>query len=85
MIIKENDHKTKSNLYHTRGIIPKLVTTGGINFRGLAPGQHSPEETPQQWRAVNDTVSDLTNPGIEPRIIGDVFNNGANWPLQKQS
>ena len=34
---------------------------------GLAPGQHSSEETSQRWLAVGDTASDLTGPGIEPQ------------------
>ena len=37
----------------------------GDHFRGLAPGQHSSEETSQRWRAVGDTVFDLINPGIK--------------------
>ena len=35
----------KSNLYSTRGITPKCVTSGGAHLRGLAPGLHSSEET----------------------------------------
>ena len=35
----------KSKLYYTRGIMPKRGTSGGDRFRGLAPGQHSSEET----------------------------------------
>ena len=35
-------------------------------LRGLAPEQHSSESTSQRWRAVGDTVSDLTGPGIKP-------------------
>ena len=31
-----------------------------VHLHGLAPGQHSSEETSQRWRAVIDTVSDLT-------------------------
>ena len=34
-----------SNLLNTRGITPKRVTSGGVHLRGLAPGQHSSEET----------------------------------------
>ena len=34
----------------------KLVTSGGAHLRGLAPGQHSSEETSQQWRAAGNTV-----------------------------
>ena len=46
--------------HYTCGITPKRVTSGD-----LAPGQRSYEETPQRWRAVGDTVSDLTELGIE--------------------
>ena len=35
---------------------------------GLALGQHSSEETSQQWRAIGDTMPDLTGPRIEPEI-----------------
>ena len=31
--------------------MPKRGTSGGIHFRGLAPWQHSCEETSQRWRA----------------------------------
>ena len=58
----------KSNLPYTRGITPKRVTSGGIHLRGLAPGQHSSKETSQWWRAVGDTVSDLTGQRIELEI-----------------
>ena len=40
----------------------------GNYLRGLAPGQHSSEETSQRWRAVGDVVSNLTDPGIKPRF-----------------
>ena len=59
--------KIKSNLHYTRGITPKHVTSGGVHFRGLAPGQHSSEKTSQWWQAIGDTVFDLTGPGIEPQ------------------
>ena len=58
----------KSNLHYTRGITPKRKTSGGAHLRGLAPGQHSSEETLQRWRAVGDTA-DLTGPGIEPQTF----------------
>ena len=47
----------KSNLHYTCRITPKRVTSCGGHFRGLAPGQHSSEETSQRWRVVGDTVS----------------------------
>ena len=55
----------KSSL-NTCGITLKRVTNGGVHFCGLAPGQHSSEETWQRWRVVGDTESDVTGPGIEP-------------------
>ena len=45
----------KSNPHYTRGITPKGVASGGIHLRGLAPEQHSSEETSQRWRAVGDS------------------------------
>ena len=57
-----NHSKIKSS-----GCTPKRVTSGGIHLCGLALGQHSYEETSQRCRAVGDTVSDLTKPGIEPQ------------------
>ena len=54
------------SIYSTRGITPKRVTSDEAHFRGLAPGQHSSEETWQRWRSVSDTVSDLTDPEFEP-------------------
>ena len=45
------------NLDCTRDIaLLKRVTSGGIHFRCLAPGQHSSEETLKQWRADDDTA-----------------------------
>ena len=60
---------------------PKRVTSGGANLRGLAPGQHSSEETSQRRRTVGGTASDLTGPGIEPQISrtdSDAYNDLAN-------
>ena len=34
----------------------KRVTSGGAHLRGLAPGQHSSEETSLWWRAAGNTV-----------------------------
>ena len=39
--------------------------SGEIHLRGLALGQHSSEETSQRWRAIGDTVADLTRHVIE--------------------
>ena len=48
-------------------VTAKRVTSGGAQLRGLAPGQHSSEETSQQWRPVGDIVPHLTSPGIESK------------------
>ena len=55
----------KSNLHDTRVITPKRVTSGGAHLRFLAPGQRRSEQKSHQWRAVGDTVFDLTGPAIE--------------------
>ena len=54
-------HKKISNLYDTRSITLKRVTSGGAHLCGLTPGQHSSEETSQRWRTVGDTVTDFGN------------------------
>ena len=56
-------HFFKSNLYYTRRITLKRVTSCGAHLRGLAPGQHSSEEMSQRWRVVGDTVSIFDRPG----------------------
>ena len=49
------------------------------HLRGLAPEQHSSEKTSQQWEPLATTVSNLTGPGIKPRISRtDVLNHLAN-------
>ena len=53
-------NKSKSNLHHARRITPKCVTSCGAHLYCFGPGQHSSEEASQHWRAVGDTVSDLT-------------------------
>ena len=60
------------NLHYTRGIMLKRVTSGGIHLRGLGPGQHSSEETSQQWRAIGDTVSNLTDRESNPRPLASI-------------
>ena len=51
----------KSYQNFIRRITPKRITSGGAHLRNLAPEQlHNYEETPQRWRAVGDTVSNLT-------------------------
>ena len=75
--------KKRSNLCYTIGVSRKGVTSGGARLRGLTPGQHNSEETSQRLRAVGDTLSDLTGPGIEPqffRVDIDVINNRTNPP-----
>ena len=59
----------KSNVHYARVITPSRVSvrSGGAHLRGKAHGQHSSEETSQLWRVVDDAVSDLIDPGIEPQ------------------
>ena len=59
--------KTKNRNQYTRGITSKRVTSGRAHLHDLAPMQHSCEEVSQQWRAVGDSVTALSDPGIEPR------------------
>ena len=66
----------KSNLYHTRGILRKRVTSGWAYLQGLTPGQHS-----SKWQAIGDTVANLNRPGSEPqtyRVDNAVFNHYTN-------
>ena len=65
----------KSNPRYTLAITPKRVTSSGVHLRGLAPGQHSFEETSQLWRAVDDTASDLIGLEIEAQN-SFIENNG---------
>ena len=41
------------------------MTSGEVHLHGLAPGQHSAEETSQRWRDVGD-CADLTGLEIKP-------------------
>ena len=57
----------KQNLHYTRNITPKRVTSGWVLFCGLAPGQHSSDETSQRWLTVAGSVSGFAGAGMEPR------------------
>ena len=61
-------YKRKSNLHYTRDITPKHVTSSGFHLCDLARGQHISEEASQRWRAVADTISNLTGSVIDPQI-----------------
>ena len=61
--------------------MPKRVTSGGVHFHGLGPGQLSSEETSLQWQATGDAMYDLTVSGIEPftfRTDSNVLNHYTN-------
>ena len=62
-------YSIKNNYQTSIAIAPKQVTTGGIHLYGLAPGQHRSEKRRSggDWRAVDETATDLTDLGIEPR------------------
>ena len=63
-------------IHYTRVDMLNRITSGGAHLRFLSPGLHSSEEMLQQWQAVADTVSDMTDPVIEPqtsRTDSDAF------------
>ena len=64
-------NQTKSPLCtYTRGITLKRVTIGEVHLRGLAPEQHSLEETSQRLAGDSrDIVSDSIGPGIKPKTF----------------
>ena len=57
--------KIKSSLYPRYHA--EVCNEWRAHLRSLASGQHSSEETSQRWRAIGDTMSDLTGSGIEPQ------------------
>ena len=70
---------SNQNIYYTRGITPKRVTSGASHLRDFAPGLHSFEET-----VVGDTVFDLKLPGetnLQPSAPSNVFHDCANWSI----
>ena len=74
----------KSNLHYTHGITRKRVTSGGAHLRGLARGQHSSKKTSLRCRVVEDTVSDLTDLGMESKTFradSGVLSHIANLPF----
>ena len=78
-----NENK-KSNLPCTRGITLKRVTSCEAHLRGLAPKQHSSEETSKRRRAFADILSDLIGLGIETQTSctdSDVVNSCTNPPV----
>ena len=44
------------------------MSGGPISAASCLSNYCSAEETSQRWPAVSDTASDMTNPGIEPKI-----------------
>ena len=66
--------KIKSSSYSR--YYTERVTSGGFHLHGLTPWQCSSEETSQPRRDIDHTLSDLTDPGIEPETScanGDVY------------
>ena len=71
----------KTYLHHTGVATPKHVTSGGVR---LAPGLLNSEETLQRWRAIGNTLSNLTRSIIElqtSRTDEEVFNHYASMPF----
>ena len=64
------------NLHCTCGIMAKRLPSDEIHFHCTALGQQNSAKTSQRLRAVYASVSDLTDPKIEPktsRAYSDVF------------
>ena len=73
---------TYSILHYSRGITPKHETSGEAHLHDLARGQHRCKEMLQRWRAVGNTVFDLTSSRIEAQTSctnSDICNSCANW------
>ena len=51
-----------NTLFLSAAFVILVVLRRSMTSGGLAPGQHSSEETSQRWR-----VSNLTDPGVEPQ------------------
>ena len=60
-------YQTKSSLYSR--YYAEACHEWRAHLRCLTPGQLSSEEISRRWRAVGDTVTDSTGPGIEPPIF----------------
>ena len=76
--MKKLESITKTHLYSEKdGIVQvphynNIATSDGGHLRGLAFGQHHSERTLQRRRAVDDAVSELTGPGIEPKTFASI-------------
>ena len=84
LLIDILNQNQKRNLQYSRGIAPMCVTRGEAHLLDLETGQHSSEETTQRWRAVGDTVPNMTGPAIKlrtSRTDSHVFNHYANGPV----
>ena len=53
---QEANQEKKSNLLYTRGITPKVLSSGGARLRSSARKQHNSEETSRPWGTVGGTV-----------------------------
>ena len=57
--------KSKTQIVIILAILPEACNEWRDHLRGLAPGQHSSDETSLRWRAVGDNTSSLTDLEIE--------------------
>ena len=82
------NHKKSNSLCGFIAYNEWRITNGGTHSRGLEPEQHSSKETSWRWRAVDDTLSDLTETRIKPHISradSDVYNRYTNQPTDTSS
>ena len=71
-----------SNLYYTSGITPKRVTSGGVHFCGIAPGNQSPKKRRSSFERLT-TLSDSPARESNLRPLGQVAlsSQNASWPV----
>ena len=56
----------KNQIFIILAVLRRSITSGEAHLRGLAPGQHNSEEPSKLWRAVGDSMSDLTDQEFKP-------------------
>ena len=78
----------KKKVHYTRRITPKHVTNGGTHLRGLAPRQHSSEESSQRWQATGGTEPDLPVWEVNPRLaapLKGLKTTPTDWKIWSQN
>ena len=88
-VLKHYYHRNqkKWNLYYPRIITQKRVTSGQVHLRVIAPEDNkiSFEEMSEQWQAVGNTASDLTDLKFEPQTTCSWVEHIIARPLKHHS